>query len=163
MNTRSTTSNVATGSARDHQHHPALVNRNFAHDSRIALQWVYYARQSRQKARQLPNCCKEERWVHMEKRRAAARKNTEWPQLDSQYDECFTRLRTNGPFKDSTSSLLLAEASPLQKEFTSVCIKHTQLPWSSVILTAGNICYSGCLYEYRHPTGICMNHQSQVG
>jgi hypothetical protein len=54
----------------------------------------------------------------------------------------------------TSSPPLLAQASPLQKEFLSVYIGHTQLPWPSAIPTTVNICYSlrGCLFEYRHPT-----------
>jgi hypothetical protein len=44
-----------------------------------------------------------------------------------------------------SSPPLLAPASPLQEEFPSLCIRQTQIPWSSVILTTVNICYSGCL------------------
>jgi hypothetical protein len=94
---------------------------------------------------------------------SVARKNAESRQLASCYNERSARYPAGASnFKQTalsraphslvcyeedaiSSPPLLALASPLQEGFPSVCIRHAQLPWSSVILTTVIICYSRCL------------------
>jgi hypothetical protein len=98
---------------------------------------------------------------------SAASKNAESRQPASCYAERSAQcpagalsLKQNGPFQGSSfhrpvmigssPPLLLAEASPLQKEFLQ-CSSGTL---SCAILKMINICYStrGCHCEHRHPT-----------
>jgi hypothetical protein len=153
---RSTSSNVGTGSARDHQHRqrssvatPLTVREQLCSES---TQPAGHGRRlarlhERPQGRPLL-CCKEERRVTPPSsplRRALRPVSSRRSWLQSNVP--FMAPHSSACYEEDaiSSPPLLAPASPLQEEFPSVCIGHTELPRSSVILTTVNICYSESL------------------
>jgi hypothetical protein len=160
---RSASSNVRTGSARDSQHRQrSSVATQLMTREQLCSESTPPGGHGRRLAR-----------LH---RDAATRKSAESRQLPSHYDECSAWYPAGAPglkqtalfrvphsracYEEDTISSppLLVPVSPLQEGFPSVCIRHDQLPWSSVILTTVNICYSVCLRILTSHSSLTFHH-----
>jgi hypothetical protein len=161
----STCSNVATSSARDCEHDPALqlvyftglwqpvrAEGSLVSPPAMVKNFIQHPvdpqpPSDRKEDYQL-GCCEGERQAR-------------W--IASRYNDSFAHHSTGAPdswlrvcYEEDATSLppLLAQCRPLQKEFLLVCIVYAELPRLSVILKTMNICCKlyGYLHEYRHPT-----------